>query len=486
MKLFSVQELRSWDKCTIKEQNISGLQLMEHAGNQLFKYIKKELYDHLTNVLILVGNGNNGGDGLVIAHLMHLSNIPVKVYLVGNASRSNENEVYIEKCKKNKIQFVSELNKKNYSLIIDALFGSGLSRPLKGVFKNIVNSVNKINTYKLAIDLPSGIHGDLGPVGDCIFISDTTLTIQQPKRSFYFPESSLYLGNAHIIDIGLSKKYYNEQPSNFQLIDDSFKIESHSRNKFSHKGNYGHVLLIAGSPNMIGASLLAAKAALRSGCGLVTALMPFGYGNRMNQFLPEAMVIERTNDEDWIPLIDSLKSPTIIIGPGLGVNSHNAQQIEKIFKWHHKPMVIDADALNIISKYKLINKIPANSILTPHTGEFIKLFGKSNNFYEQYQTQIKQAKKHQILIVHKYAKTTIVDTKGNTFINDHGSPGMATAGSGDVLSGVIGSLLAQGISPSKSAISGVLYHALAGEKSSIKKSEKNMIASDIIEELFII
>ena len=486
MKLFGVNEINKWDETTLINQSITGIQLMERAGKNLFEWINSNFKEELTNVLIVVGSGNNGGDGLVIARLLNLNNINVTILDLNLPKRTAENKHFYSICKRNNITFINELSSNDkYTLIIDCAFGNGLKREISGDLKTKLRIINKLKGKKIAIDLPSGLHGDDGPIGEIQFIADITLAIQQPKRSFFLPESNKFLGETKTVNIDLCSSFQTSQTTKFHLIDEEFHINPNKRKKDTHKKHYGHVVLIAGSKNMVGACLLTAKSILRSGCGLLTVLMPEGTSNRMNQHLPEAMVIERKNNSNWNELINHIKNPIIAIGPGLGTGEKTSDQLKTFINNQKKPMIIDADALNIIAQYNLLDKLPASSIITPHTGEFDRLFPNNGTFLDRQIKQINASKKHNIIIVHKFSFTFISSPFEELFINDNGNPGMATAGSGDVLTGVISALIAQKLTPIKSAISGVYHHALAGDKASQKRSQMNMIASDIIENLFI-
>ena len=483
MKLFTIEQIREWDLYTIENEPISSTELMERASRNAAQWII-EKYPESKNILILVGNGNNGGDGLAMGRILFKKGYNVDLLCLNKGQRTNDNLINYNLSKNLNINILNTFIKSDYSIIIDAIFGSGLSRNIQGDIKEIILEVNKIKGTKISIDCPSGIHADNGPLPEAIFRADFTLTFQRPKIAFYFRESSEFIGDVQIIDIGLSEKYLENEASNFFLIDHEMTQLS-KRKKFSHKGTYGHTLLIAGEMGKMGACWLSAKASLRSGSGLTTVLAPSDTQEILQSSLPEAMTVCYQDNDQWINLVDINKFSSIGIGPGIGNHSVRAKQLLEFIPFINQPIIIDADALNILAANNSLHLIPKYSILTPHPGEFKRLFGKRNSTKEYIELQKEISKKYQIIIVHKLAHTIITDMNGKVYFNNTGNPGMATGGSGDVLTGVICGLLAQGKSPLESAIMGVFHHGLAGDKCKDLRSETNMIASDLIENLFI-
>ena len=483
MKLFSVEQIRNWDHYTIKNEPIPSIDLMERASIAATNWIH-EKFPAPNKVLILIGNGNNGGDGLAIGRLLANNGYEVACYCVKNHKRSEDNNTNYYKSNNLNINFLNTITDSDYSIIIDGIFGSGLSRQIVGEIKDIVIKVNLLKGTKIAIDCPSGIHADKGPLSEIVFKADYTLTFQVPKVSFYFRESSELVGNINVLNIGLLGEFYKNESADHFLIDNEMTQLS-KRKKFSHKGTYGHTLLIAGEMGKMGACWLAGKASLRSGSGLTTILAPSNTQEILQHSLPEVMTICYDKEDQWIDLIDLEKYSSIGIGPGIGNHLARAKQLLELLPYLNKPIVLDADALNIIASNNSIHLIPNQSILTPHPGEFHRLFGKRNSTLEYIELQKEISIKQKLIIVHKLAHTIITDSKGKVYFNDTGNPGMATGGCGDVLTGVICGLLAQRMSPIESAITGVFHHGLAGDNCKTIRSEINMIASDLIENLFI-
>ena len=482
MKLFTNSKLVNWDKFTIKNEPISSYDLMERASIALSSWISDKI-DISETILILVGNGNNGGDGLAIARLLHNSGYNINIFTSNNSERSEENKINNNKCVDLGIEFIDEINN-NYSIIIDAIFGSGLSRNIKGNFAEIIRKVNLISATKIAIDCPSGLHSDYGPLSDIVFKADYTLSLQIPKISFYYKESYPYLGKIYILNIGLLEPYYNNEASNFHLINKTNTLLP-IRKKFSHKGSFGHALTIAGAYGKMGACYLSAKGSLRSGCGLSTVLVPSSQLATIQTLVPESMALTYNETRLWSKTVDINSFNSIAIGPGISTQKNIENKLLDLLPSIKIPLVLDADALNIIAKTNTLDLIPRNSIITPHPKEFERLFGKFNDTFDMINIQQKMSKLYNIIIVNKLAKTIISNIDGSIYINDTGNYGMASAGSGDVLTGIINGLLSSGLAPIHSAISGVYYHGLAGDKCSKQRGEINMIASDLLDYLFI-
>jgi hydroxyethylthiazole kinase-like uncharacterized protein yjeF len=364
-------------------------------------------------------------------------------------------------------------------IIVDGMFGSGLTRKLEGVSRKLVHHINSSNADIIAIDIPSGLLGEdnTGNDFDAIIKAKYTITFQLPKLSFFFSENETFVGNWEVLPIGLDSDFY--------MIDNNYiKEKIVNRKKFSHKGNYGHVLLVAGSYGKMGAAILAAKACLRAGSGLVTVHAPkIGY-EIMQTALPEAMI-----SIDWSDIIftdvSNLEDYTSVgIGPGIGTKQNTKKGLSNLFDKVSSPLVIDADGLNILSEHKdLISKIPKNSILTPHQKEFERLVGITINDHERIKSQIAFSVKNKLFVVLKGAHSSITCPDGSCYFNSTGNPGMATAGSGDVLTGIILSLLGQAFEPKDAAIIGVYLHGLAGDIASGKIGQEAVIASDIIENM---
>lgn len=495
MKLLNIQQIREADQYTIKNEPISSFMLMKRAAKMAFDYIYDEFGEDKI-YFIICGPGNNGGDGVAIASLLLKKECNVKVIMANfDKKLSPDNAKNIKLLEKNKndiIRYIepqttweeiipSEYLNEEKLVIIDSLFGSGLSRPIGKEYTNIINGINSTNSVVISIDIPSGLYADKSSdVSNLIVQATLTLTFQVPKLAFLMPENYRFNGEVIVLDIKLHKDYFKNVKTNNYLIDKELcKNFLPARSKFDHKGNFGHALLIVGGYGKLGAALLSTEACLRCGAGRVTALLPKEGINVMHASIPEAMIFV-----DDLFTSDLSEFNVFAIGPGIGVNKDSLKKLEFIIDYankNKKQLVIDADGLNLIGQNKkLLEKLPFNTILTPHPKEFERIFGTFDNDFERLDFQLKMSLKHAITIVYKVANTVITTPYGHVLFNRTGNPGMATAGSGDVLTGMITGLTARNIAPDVAAVLGVFLHGLAGDIGSFKFGEESLIASDII------
>jgi len=494
MKILGVEKIREADRFTIENEPISSIDLMERAGKNCTKWIRKKLKKN-QDIFVFVGPGNNGGDGLVIArHLAEKDyNVTVAILLFTD-NFSNDFSVNLDRLKKQEKAKIFEIREKeplpiikHDSLIIDAIFGSGLNREVSGFIANVIQHINQSDAIVVSVDIPSGLFADryIADKKNTIVHADYTLSLQFPKYSFMFSENEFIIGSLHIIDIGLHQDYITNVKEKALLINvEEAAPLLRSRSKFSHKGTYGHALLIAGSYGKMGAAVLASKASLRSGLGLLTTHIPKTGVNILQTAVPECMLSMDHNEFNISQIPDLSTYNCVGIGPGLGNNMQSANALKLLIQETKTPMVIDADALNILSENKTwLSFLPKNSILTPHPKEFERLAGKSNNSADKLEKQKAFAIKYQVIVVLKGAHTSIATPDGKLYFNTTGNPGMATAGSGDVLTGIILGLLAQNYPPIEASILGVYIHGLAGDIAVDKRGFEAMIASDIVKYL---
>lgn len=492
MKLFTASQIKEIDSRTIEEENISSYQLMQRAGKNLADALLKHIssFDFsFGSIYVFCGHGNNGGDGIEIAN--HLSAyFDVKVFAVKNDTYSND---FQEAAKNSKLVIhylsiteIKELYIDESILIIDALLGTGLNREVSGMYAELISKINENNSYTISIDVPSGISVDaefLPTKYNCIK-AHATFTIEFTKLCFYFPETAYFIGNIFIISIELSETAIEEVSSNTYLLHEH-NIESiiKPRMSFGHKGTFGHACIYAGSRGKVGAAILSLKAALRSGCGLVSGVVPQCAEIPIHSNLPEAMLVLDASNEKLTQLNTKLENYSAIgIGPGIGIDKETENVLKVIIQNHSSPIVIDADGINILSENKTwFHFLKEQTILTPHPKEFDRLTDIHNNTLERYRSQLSFSKKYGVYVVLKGHHTMITTPSGQTFINTTGNSGMATAGSGDVLTGIITGLLAQGYSCLHAACIGVYMHGKAGDEAAKHKSEFSLIASDIIE-----
>jgi ADP-dependent NAD(P)H-hydrate dehydratase / NAD(P)H-hydrate epimerase len=505
MKILSVTQIREADAYTIEHDPIASIDLMELASRAFVEWFCENFKKRNQAIKIFCGLGDNGGDGLAIARMLHLLGYDLEVFVVRFSEKKSENfqinlgrlQSQIDIQVVDNEEFIFNFDENN--LIIDAIFGSGISRPLEGLVKTIVEKLNRSEAQIIAVDMPSGLMADKSNNATDIIIKAThTVSFQLPKLAFMLPQNAEFVGDWHVVDIGLHQEFIQNAETKY-FFSTPYEVEKliKPRKKFSHKGTFGHGLLVAGSYGMMGAAVLSARGCMRSGVGKLTVhSIPAGL-QIMQMLLPEAMYWEawggktesfistQFNTEDLAGQYQAVG-----IGPGLGVHGKIRESIEKLCEVCAKinvPMVLDADALNNFSTGKgrdSINKIPKNSILTPHPKEFQKLINKTwKNDFEKLGFLIQFAVNQQVIVCLKGANTAVALPDGTIHFNSSGNVGMATAGSGDVLTGMILALLAQGYTPKDAAILGVYQHGLAGDKAAEKFGMTSMMASDIVENI---
>ena len=494
MKILSVDKIRDADAYTIKHEPISSLDLMERASEKLFMWVCEHV-DNKKSIEIFVGLGNNGGDGLALGRMLMNEGYEVSINVLRYSDNITDdfqiNYDRLLDLDKHVVKNISSLDEFNAvdenTVIIDAIFGSGLSRPVIGFTGKIINEINKSKSIVIAIDIPSGLFSDVTSKnnGGAIINADYTLSFQFPKIAFLVPEIDLHVGQWNILDIGLHHDFINSTiPSNHYVINEDVVHTLKTRPKFSHKGTFGHALIIAGSFGKMGAAILCSRACLKSGVGLLHTHIPRSGITALQSSTPETM-LSIDNDENYFSEVPDLNSfNAIAIGPGIGQNEQTLKALKLLIQNSNSPMVLDADALNILSNNPTwLAFLPQSSILTPHPKEFERIVGGWNNDFECLDKQKALAQKHSIYVVLKGANTSICFPDGQIFFNSTGNPGMATAGSGDVLTGIITGLLASGYSPAVSSVMGVYLHGLAGDLSAVENGMEATTAGDIIENL---
>jgi NAD(P)H-hydrate epimerase len=490
MQILNSSQVRAWDEFTIQHEPIASIDLMERAAATCYEWLIRQYHDKC--FAIFCAKGNNGGDGLAIARMLS-ANHSVTVYILEFGFLGTEDfQTNLARLHKTAavIKFIPNEEVipavPPHDIIIDALFGSGLNRPLDGLASTLVQTINRSPNEKISIDIPSGLFVDSSSRGNVAVTATHTLSFQCYKPAFLVAENEEHIGDLHILDIGLSKDYLQTLEPVHVFIDARLAQDTMKRRSlFSHKGTFGHALIIAGSYGKIGAAVLAAKACLRSGIGLLSMHTPTCGTAILQTAVPEAMVDsdanEKVNTTVTIPLN---KYDCIGIGPGLGTAYDTSTLVHNVITCYKKPIVLDADALNILSaNTEWLNKLPPYSIVTPHPKEFERLFGGTENDFERINLAKLKAREYKIIIVLKGHHTFIATPDQNFFFNSTGNAGMATGGSGDVLTGIITSLVAQQYSPEQAALLGVYLHGLSGDMAAKQLSEPSLIASDIIDHL---
>lgn len=491
MKLLTADQLRAADAFTIANSSISSYDLMEKAATRISEKLS-EWFRLENTFVIFCGNGNNGGDGLALARLLDQQGFNTKVFLLQSDKYSPNCKKNVEKVGKQNIYFFQSIEEipplDEGDIIIDALLGIGINREINGNLSSVINLLNHLPNFKIAIDIPSGMHpdGKWTSTLNNTFQANVTLTIEQAKVAFLWAENYDFVGDFITIPIDLDENFKQSQfSSQFLITKQMVRDNWIPRTKFSHKGSFGHALTIVGSKGMAGAGVLASKAVLKSGAGLVTSYIPSCNYNIMQTAFPEAMVIS-DNASDFITQLPKKLEvfKSICVGCGTGTEKETQNVVKLLLQETVCPLVIDADALNILSENKTwLNFLPPATILTPHPGEFDRLAEKHSSSKERIDAQIAFSIKYQVYCVLKGAHTSISTPEGNIFYNSTGNNGMATGGSGDVLAGIITGLLAQGYSSLKASLIGVYLHGLAGDIAAKKHSRQALIASDIIKGL---
>ncbi|WP_185866022.1 NAD(P)H-hydrate dehydratase [Blattabacterium cuenoti] len=499
MKILSLNQIRSADQYCIDYESISSLELMNRAAKSCFNWILKNRRFQVRKVpfIVLSGNGNNGGDGLSLAKMLYFYGAKISVYIV-NISNQFSNEFLINKEKILRygipLQVICEgdkfplLDKESY--LIDAIFGIGFNRLINKYWKSFFHYINEKKFQSvLSIDIPSGLFMEKNHDDFTGIIKAThTLTFQVPKLPFFFPSYENYVGKWEILNIGWKSDFLQKmQTKNFYIDDQCIYAIKKTRKKFSHKGDYGHGIIIGGNHGMMGSVILSAKASLRTGIGKLSVYVPYCGYEIIQNALPE-VIVKTDMKKHWI---SDIVIPADINAIGIGVGMGKHPKTEYAFasfllkvKYKNISMIVDADALNILSnQLELLNLLPKNTILTPHPKEFYRLVGPWKNDYQKLDLLKKMSMTYKTFVVLKGAHTIISTPCGDLYFNSTGNPGMSKAGSGDVLTGMIMSLLSQGYSPKKSCIMGVYLHGLAGDIASKKLSEESIISSDIINHI---
>ncbi len=492
MKILSAQQIRYADEITIHKEPIRSIDLMERASIKVKDWIVSQIPDTDLKIAVFCGPGNNGGDGLAVARLLNNNDYIVDVYLLNiGSNRSPDYLVNLKRLPKRSYVQTFQLKEGDaapdldqYGVLIDAIFGSGLSRPITGYWESIVSHINASDALKISIDIPSGVFAD-APMKGIAVTADHTLSFQCPKLAFFMAENDPYIGEWTILDIGLNAEYLsNVETKHFVITRELTSACLQARKKFDHKGTFGHALLICGGYGKVGAALLAAKACLRGGVGKLTVHVPRYAYQVMQVGMPEAMVHIDKHDF-WfsgIKLDESFQA--IGVGCGIGQKQVTVDGLKSLIDNNNEPLVLDADALNILAGNPAwLKEVPNGSILTPHPGEYRRLFGKFENDFERLTQQIEVSSTLNLIIIYKCANTCITTPDGLAYFNVTGNPGMATAGSGDVLTGLITGLLAQYRDPLKASLLGVYLHGLAGDIAAKTVGQHGLIASDIIDHI---
>ncbi|WP_298708845.1 NAD(P)H-hydrate dehydratase [Chitinophaga sp.] len=494
MKILSAPQIRAADAYTIAHEPVSGLLLMERAAAACADWIMDRYAGSARPFYIFCGPGNNGGDGLVIARRLAEKGFSVYAWLVAAGNPSPDNLA-----NQARVPFLQTIHApadfpqmEEPGVIIDALFGTGLNRPLDGWVAGVIHQINDQRGRQeiIAIDMPSGLMADKSSKGYTCIHARYTLTFEYWKLALLMPENGGFAGETVLIPIGLHPAYSAAVQTEYHLTDmEMLRTVYRPRDPFAHKGTYGHALLVAGSYGKMGAAVLSARAVMRAGAGLLTVHIPRCGYEIMQTAFPEAMceteelALHSAHFDEPFRLRRAPDYDVIGIGPGIGTDPSTAKALERLLGHWQGPMVLDADALNILSKWpSLMPLVPKHSILTPHPREFERLFGSTGDQFGRLALLRAKAAEWQWYILLKGRFTAMACPDGSVFFNPTGNPGMATAGSGDVLTGILTGLLAQGYAPKAALILGAWLHGKAGDLAA-SVSPASLIASDIIARL---
>lgn len=493
MKIFTASQIHDLDKYTIEHEPIEPVDLMERAAAVMVAEIQR-LFDTTMPVVVFAGHGNNGGDALAIARMLADNGYNVTAYLFNISGHlSNEcaaNKQRLKDCKKLKsfIEITQEFDPPKLTantLVIDGLFGSGLNKTLAGGFASLVRYINASKPIVVSVDIPSGLMAENNTynVRANIVKADITLTLQQKKLAFFFAENQQFLGKVHTLDIGISEEGIQQTDCVYNIIEESDICDKLIvRDDFAHKGKMGNALIVAGSGGMCGAAILATKACFRSGVGKVTVRTPRKNVPLLQVSIPEAIVSQDVNENYFTEAVDTENFDAMGIGPGLGQKDDTAIALITQLRRALCPIVVDADAINILGTRKAwMQQLPKGIIMTPHPKEFDRMQGNSTDSYERLQKARNLAQHLQGYIILKGHYSALCTPEGNVLLCPTGNAGMATAGSGDVLTGIITALLARGYKQADAAMIGMYMHGLAGDIAAERKGMESLMASDIIE-----
>lgn len=492
MKIFKSKNIKELDAATCEAQGIDSLTLMERAANAVVNEITARFLPS-RRIVVMAGFGNNGGDALAVARILAergFDNLEVYLFNVKKGELSPDCEAQKRRLQEAEGIKLTEITTtftpphlSESDVIIDGLFGSGLREPLSGAFASVANLINGSGAYVVSIDIPSGLSGEWNAESrhrDMVH-ANLTLTFQFPRLSFFFAEYADILGEWKVLDIDLDQKAMKNTPSDWLLVESrTVRPLLHPRAPFSAKRDYGSAMLFTGSMGMMGAAVLCARSAMKSGVGLATVHAPRSGMTILQTAIPEAMFEPDRNERVISDMTLHHTHQAVAAGPGIGVNDITINALESLLKNCKSPLILDADALNCIARRPaLLSMLPPRTVITPHIGEFDRLFGEQPSSEARLKKAIEMARYYNIVIVLKNHFTMIVRPTGKVYFNSTGNAGMATAGAGDVLTGIIAAFMAQGFQPEHAATIGVYVHGLAGDIASEEIGEYGVTASDI-------
>ena len=483
MKIFTDRQHSEWDRYTMEHEPIASIDLMERAAHRLADALCRYVPQG-AKLTFFVGKGNNGGDGLAMARLLSRQGYVCRVVLLMPDSLNDNCRINLGRLPQSvAVGYDLYSIGSNDEILVDAILGSGFVGEASREILEAVHYINSLPNYTVSIDLPSAMHTEFGNRYADVVHADLTLTIESPKLAFVLPEAGDACSTIEIVSIGLNDSFADIAPTPYHYTDKAYieSISATRRDKFSYKGDYGHTLLICGSKGMAGAAFLATGAALKSGCGYVTTALPDSYTAALASVYPSALTIGQEADF-FCHIPDRLDRYTsIAIGCGLGRHPELAATVERLFEAYRKPMVVDADAINLLAEHPTLQRLlPKGSILTPHDGELARLVGRWTSQREKIEAVVGLAKELSVVVVSKGAHTMVCLPDSTLWFNSTGNPFMAKAGSGDVLTGLLAGLMARGYTPQDAARIGVYHHGLAGDMAAAGISGESFCSNDLI------
>ncbi|MCH5274360.1 MAG: NAD(P)H-hydrate dehydratase [Lachnospiraceae bacterium] len=496
--LVTQEEMRAYDIYTIEHIGIPALVLMERAALAVARRVECALQDRKGKVLCVCGSGNNGGDGLALARLLLDKGIAVQTVFLGERDRaSKETACQLSILQKYEVTLLNEIPHEEYAVVVDAIFGTGLSREVTGIFLKAIETINELGAYTISVDIPSGLDGDTGKVLGAAVEADETVTLAFAKRGLYLYPGPYYAGKIQVADIGITRKSFNGRIPGMYTRKDAPAMLWPKRRPDGNKGTFGKLLLAAGSEGMTGAALLAGESAYRAGAGMVKLVVPESIKGTVQEKLPEALLLSYSKsmglaDKEETAFLESCEwANTLAVGPGLSVCESGRRLLELALQTT-KPLLIDADGLNILAKDESLKQIlkrrQGRTILTPHMGELARLLGKSlaEITDTEAESTYRAAEEFRCIVVGKSARSYVCEPGGAMFLNIAGNDKLATAGSGDTLFGILAALTAQGMDMRDAAEAGVYLHACAGDVAAKMAKGAGITASDIIKSLSVL
>ncbi len=503
MKLVTTAQMREIDRETIDNRGIPGQQLMENAGLGIAEYILSDLLEDAkgSKIVVFCGRGNNGGDGYVVGRYLYDAGADVQVYFLGPLDKlSPDAKLNFDRAAGGGLELIEITSATDLpsdldcDLIVDAIFGTGFSGAPQGVAAEMIELMNLADAGIVSVDMPSGLNADNGCIEGAVVAADYTFTLAQPKFGLYIDSGRELSGTVEVVPIGIPDNVVQSFDIKTNLITPETVAELLPERKTDgHKGDFGRLLILAGSTGMTGAATLTANGANRSGCGLIKLGCPAATQPVLATKLTEVMTVPLPDvAKKGVLAVRSLGEiralaglhDALVVGPGIGTHRETAELVRRLLSGLEKPTIIDADGLNNLAGHtELVKNCPADLVLTPHPGEFARLTGQEvpSDWHEKIKVLTRVAADLGAVIVLKGSPTLVADTEGNCWFNQTGNNGMATGGSGDVLSGVIGSFLAQGMPAIEAAVTAVFVHGFAGDLAAEAYSERGMVAGDIID-----